>query len=43
MGGNKIAKKNKDLVANLEYSTPVKAYLASQIEFDRALETLLKI
>lgn len=42
MGGNSIAKKNKDFVANLEYSTPVKAYLASQIEFDRALESLIK-
>ena len=42
MGGNSIAKKNKDLVKDLEYSTSVKAYLASQIEFDKALETLIK-
>lgn len=40
-GGNKISKKNKSLVENLEYSDPVKAYLAAQIEFDRALETLI--
>ena len=42
MGGNSIAKKNKDLVKDLEYSTSVKAYLASQIEFDKALEILIK-
>lgn len=40
-GGNKMASKNKSLVADLPYSTPVKAYLASQIEFDRALEALI--
>lgn len=40
-GGNSIALKNKDQVKNLDYSDPVKAYQASQIEFDRAIETLI--
>ncbi|MCM1053438.1 MAG: sulfatase-like hydrolase/transferase [Ruminococcus sp.] len=40
--GNSIAKKNTDLVKDLPYSNNVKAYLATQIEFDRALETLIK-
>ncbi len=39
--GNSIALKNKDLVADLPYSNNVKAYLATQIELDRALETLI--
>lgn len=39
--GNSIALKNKDLVKNLPYSNNVKAYLATQIEFDRALESLI--
>ena len=40
-GGNYIAAKNKILVDGLNYSTPIKAYLATQIELDRALETLI--
>jgi len=40
-GGNSMANKNKNLVKDLPYSTAGKAYLASQIEFDRALETLI--
>lgn len=40
-GGNSIASKNKSLVADLPYSTSVKAYLASQIELDKALESLI--
>ena len=40
-GGNSIAKKNKSLVADLPYSDPVKAYVATQIEFDRSIETLI--
>ncbi len=41
-GGNNIASKNKNLVADLPYSNNVKAYLASQIELDRALESLIQ-
>lgn len=41
-GGNSIAIKNKKLVQDLPYSDAVKAYLSTQIEFDRALETLIK-
>ncbi len=40
-GGNSIASKNKSLVSNLDYSDSVLAYLASQIELDRALNTLI--
>ncbi len=40
-GGNKISIKNKSYVENLNYSDSVKAYLAAQIEFDRAMETLI--
>ena len=40
-GGNSIAKKNKSLVTDLPYSDAVKAYLATQIEFDRAIENLI--
>lgn len=39
--GNSIALKNIDLVKDLPYSNNVKAYLATQIELDRALETLI--
>ena len=39
--GNSIALKNIDLVKNLPYSNNVKAYLATQIELDRALESLI--
>lgn len=40
--GNSIALKNTEYVKDLPYSAHVKAYLATQIEFDRALETLIK-
>ncbi|MEH7225477.1 sulfatase-like hydrolase/transferase [Bacillus sp. JJ1566] len=39
--GNFIANKNKQLVKDLPYSEQAKAYLATQIELDRALETLM--
>ena len=39
--GNSIALKNIDYVKDLPYSNNVKAYLATQIELDRALETLI--
>ncbi len=39
--GNSMAYKNRDLVADLPYSTAVKAYLAGQIELDKAMEYLL--
>ncbi|MEH7384390.1 LTA synthase family protein [Bacillus sp. JJ1521] len=39
--GNFIANKNKQLVEDLPYSEQAKAYLATQIELDRALETLM--
>lgn len=39
---NQMAKKNRHLVQGLSYSNNVKAYLAGQIELDRALEHLLK-
>lgn len=38
---NSIASKNKDLVKDLPYSDDVLAYLATQIELDRALELLI--
>ncbi|MBE5820485.1 MAG: hypothetical protein E7310_06730 [Clostridiales bacterium] len=41
-GGNSTALRHKELVENLEYNTEVKAYLAAQIELDKALEELLK-
>ena len=40
--GNYIAAKNRDAVENLPYSTGVKAYLACNIELDRALEKLIE-
>ena len=40
-GGNSTALRYKNLVKDLPYSTAVKAYLAAQIELDRALETLI--
>lgn len=40
-GGNSMAVKNKAAVKNLPYSEPVKAYLASQIEFDKSVEALI--
>ena len=39
--GNYIANKNKELVDELNYSLESKAYLATQIELDRALENLI--
>lgn len=41
--GNSIALKNTKYVENLPYSNNVKAYLATQIELDRALETLIDL
>jgi len=40
--GNSMAAKNKAVVENLPYSSNVRAYLATQVEFDRAMEYLLK-
>lgn len=40
-GGNFIAAKNKDLAAELDMTEPARAYMATQIELDRALEYLL--
>lgn len=39
--GNYIARKNKSLVENLDYSDNVKAYLACNIELDKAVEKLI--
>ncbi len=39
--GNSIASKNKSLVDSLPYSESIKAYIATQIELDKALEILL--
>lgn len=39
---NAIAAKNRALVEELPYSEPVRAYLACQIELDRAMELLLQ-
>ena len=39
--GNSIARKNKDLVNHLDYNENVRAYLATQIELDRAMEILI--
>lgn len=40
--GNNMAMKNKQFVKDLPYSTSIKAYLATQIELDRALEYMMK-
>jgi hypothetical protein len=40
--GNMMAYKNWDAVKNLSYSDAVKAYIACNIEFDKALESLIK-
>lgn len=40
-GGNSTALRHKELVENLDYNTEVKAYLAAQIELDKALEELI--
>lgn len=39
--GNSMSFKNRDLVKDLEYSSEAKAYIACQIELDRALEELI--
>ena len=39
--GNNMANKNKALVADTEYSDKIKAYIACQIELDKALEELI--
>lgn len=39
--GNSIATKNKKYVQDLPYSEPIQAYLATQIELDRAVELLI--
>ena len=41
-GGNFIAAKNRELVEDLPYSEAGKAYMATQIELDRAMELLLE-
>ena len=41
-GYNTIADKNKDLVKDLDMGTSAKAYLATHIELDRALEYLIQ-
>ena len=41
-GGQKIARKNKHLVDHLDLSEPAQAYLATQIELDKALELLIQ-
>ena len=41
-GGNSTATRYKELVKDLPYDTAVKAYIASQIELDRAVETLIQ-
>ena len=40
--GNSMAYKNKALVADLPYSEDARAYIACQLELDRALEALIK-
>ncbi len=39
--GNKMSKKNQDLVQHLDYSNTVKAYIACQLELEFALESLV--
>lgn len=40
--GNSMASKNKDVVKDLPYSETGKAYIATQVELDRAMEHLLE-
>lgn len=40
--GNSMATKNQKYVINMPYSEPIQAYLATQIELDRAVELLIK-
>ena len=42
LGGNDMSTKNKDAVKDLPYSDTVKAYLATQIELDKAMALLLQ-
>lgn len=39
--GNNMASRNKSLVSNLPYSDAVKAFIACNMEFDKAMEALL--
>lgn len=41
MGGNASSSKHKKEVADLKASTPIKAYIAAQMEFDQALKLLI--
>ncbi len=41
--GNAMSNKNKDAVKDLNYSDNVKAYLAANIEFDKAMESLINL
>ena len=41
-GGNAIALKNREKVLKLDASNAIKAYIATQIEFDKSMELLLK-
>lgn len=41
--GNNMAYKNRKFVENIPFSTAIKAYLATQIELDRAINNLLKM
>lgn len=40
-GGNAISLKNRDVVKDMNASEKIKAYVASQVEFDRSLELLM--
>ena len=40
--GNSMSNKNRDLVKDLPYSSDARAYLACQIELDKALEALIE-
>lgn len=41
LGGNASSSKHKKEVADLNASTPIKAYIAAQMEFDQALKLLI--
>ncbi len=41
-GGNNMARKNREAVQDMKTSEAVKAYMATQIELDKAMEVLLK-
>lgn len=40
-GGNAIASKNKSLVSNVNAKNSIKAYIATQMEFDKSMELLM--